>query len=54
VTVQPGHGTADVTLTGPAARVLLALLRRLPLSDPSVEVLGDASLLEQWLAQTPF
>jgi uncharacterized protein (TIGR03083 family) len=54
VTVQPGHGTADVTLAGPAARVLLVLVRRLPPSDPSVEVLGDASVLEQWLAQTPF
>jgi uncharacterized protein (TIGR03083 family) len=54
VTVQPGHGKADVALTGPAARILLVLVRRLPPSDPSVKVLGDASLLERWLAQTPF
>ncbi len=54
VTVQPGHGSADVALTGPAERVLLVLVRRLPPDDPSVRVLGDASLLERWLARTPF
>jgi uncharacterized protein (TIGR03083 family) len=54
VTVEPGHGKGDVALTGPAARLLLVLLRRLPPSDPAVEVFGDAGLLERWLAATPF
>ena len=54
VTVQAGHGKGDVALTGPAGPVLLVLVRRLPPDDPAVTVLGDAGLLTQWLAQTPF
>jgi uncharacterized protein (TIGR03083 family) len=54
VTVAAGHAKGDVALTGPAARLLLVLLRRLPADDPSIEVFGDADLLAQWLAQTAF
>jgi uncharacterized protein (TIGR03083 family) len=54
VTVEPRHGKGDAALTGPAARVLLVLLRRLPASDPAVEIFGDRDLLERWLAQTDF
>jgi uncharacterized protein (TIGR03083 family) len=54
VTVQPGHGKGDVALTGPAARLLLVLVRRLPPDDPSVTVFGDAALLARWLERTPF
>ena len=54
VTVQPGHGKGDVVVRGPAGRVLLVLLRRVPPDDPQVEVLGDAALLTGWLAGTPF
>jgi uncharacterized protein (TIGR03083 family) len=54
VTVQAGHDKADAALSGPAARLLLVLVRRLPLSDPAVTVFGDQSLIERWLAQTPF
>jgi uncharacterized protein (TIGR03083 family) len=54
VTVQPGHGKGDVALRGPAGRVLLVLLRRVPPDDPEVAVLGDAALLTGWLAATPF
>jgi uncharacterized protein (TIGR03083 family) len=54
VTVQLGHGKGDVTVRGPAGRLLLVLLRRLPPDDPQVEVLGDAALLTGWLAGTPF
>jgi uncharacterized protein (TIGR03083 family) len=54
VTVQPGHGKGDVTLRGPAGRLLLVLLRRLPPDDPGVAVLGDPALLRGWLAATPF
>ena len=54
VTVEPGHGKGDVAVRGPAGRLLLVLLRRVPPDDPQVEVLGDASLLTGWLAGTPF
>jgi uncharacterized protein (TIGR03083 family) len=54
VSVEPGHGKGDVVVRGPAGRVLLVLLRRLPPDDPQVEVLGDAALLTGWLAGTPF
>jgi uncharacterized protein (TIGR03083 family) len=54
LTVEPGHGKGDVVVRGPAGRVLLVLLRRVPPDDPQVEVLGDAALLTGWLAGTPF
>jgi uncharacterized protein (TIGR03083 family) len=54
VTVEPGHGKGDVALRGPAGRLLLVLLRRVPQDDPQVEVLGDPALLTRWLAGTPF
>jgi uncharacterized protein (TIGR03083 family) len=54
VKVQPGHGKGDVALRGPASRLLLVLLRRLPPDDPQVQVLGDPALLTGWLAGTPF
>ena len=54
VTVQPGHGKGDVALRGPAGRLLLVLLRRVPPDDPQVQVLGDPALLTSWLAATPF
>ena len=54
ITVQPGHARADVAVRGPAASLLLVLTRRLPPSDPSVEVLGDQAALTHWLQHTPF
>jgi uncharacterized protein (TIGR03083 family) len=54
VTVQPGHGKGDVALRGPASRLLLVLVRRVPPDDPQVQVLGDPALLTGWLAATPF
>jgi hypothetical protein len=39
---------------GPAALLLLVLLRRLPASQPGVAVLGDQALLAHWLRHTPF
>lgn len=54
VAVERGHGKSDAALSGPAAQLLFVLLRRLPPGDASVEVFGDAGLLEHWLAQTPF
>jgi len=54
VTVAAGHGKGDLALRGPASAILLVLLRRLPPRDPAVEVIGDRSLLDAWLAATPF
>ena len=54
ITVQHGHGKADVAVRGPAASLLLVLTRRLPPSDPAIEVLGERALLDHWLQDTPF
>ena len=54
VAVETGHGKGDMALRGPASDMLLVLLRRLPPDDPAVQVLGDRSLLDGWLAGTPF
>jgi uncharacterized protein (TIGR03083 family) len=49
-----GHGKADVAVRGPASALLLLLTRRIPATDPVVEVFGDRGLLDAWLAATPF
>jgi hypothetical protein len=54
VTVERGHAKGDVVLRGPAGRLWLVLVRRLPPDDPQVQVLGDPALLTAWLAATPF
>jgi uncharacterized protein (TIGR03083 family) len=54
ITMERGHAKGDVALRGPAARILLVLVRRLPPDDPSVEVLGDPAALSRWLEHTPF
>ncbi|HEY2551261.1 MAG TPA: maleylpyruvate isomerase family mycothiol-dependent enzyme [Streptosporangiaceae bacterium] len=54
ITVEPGHGRGDAALTGPAARLQLALVRRLPLTDDQLTVFGDDALLTAWLANTPY
>ncbi len=54
VHVLPEAGRADVTLAGPAADVLLVLMRRIPVTSGSVRVTGDAALLDRWLALTAF
>ena len=54
VTVARGHGKADVAVRGPAASLLLILTRRLPPSDPAIEILGEQELLTHWLQHTPF
>jgi uncharacterized protein (TIGR03083 family) len=54
VTVQHGHGKADVAVRGPAASLLLVLTRRLPPSHPAIEILGQQALLTHWLQHTPF
>jgi uncharacterized protein (TIGR03083 family) len=54
IAVQAGHAKADVAVRGPAAKLLLVLLRRLPPTEPGVQVLGDQELLGYWLDNTPF
>lgn len=54
IEVRAGHAKADVALAGPAAVVLLVLMRRLPPGDPRVAVHGDAALLDSWLERTAF
>jgi uncharacterized protein (TIGR03083 family) len=54
IIVRHGHGHADVAVRGPAADLLLVLTRRLPPSTPGVEILGEQTLLTQWLQNTPF
>jgi MDMPI C-terminal domain len=45
---------ADAALTGPAASLLLVLMRRRPVSDPAVTVYGDSAVVDGWLASTAF
>lgn len=52
--VPSADGDADATVTGPADRLLLVLVRRLPPGSQAITVSGDAGLLTGWLAGTPF
>ena len=52
--VEPGHGEGDAALAGPAASLLLVLMRRRPVSDPAVTVYGDSAVVDAWLASTAF
>jgi uncharacterized protein (TIGR03083 family) len=54
ITLEPGHGKADVAVRGQAVSLLLVLTRRLPPGHPDVEVYGDKDLLKHWLEHTPF
>lgn len=54
-TWQPATRQADVTVTGPARSLLLALTRRLPLTGPeatTISVDGDTDLAQHWLDST--
>ena len=46
-------GNADLTLSGPATDLLLALLRRRPAEDTGISMQGDIRLWRSWLALTP-
>ena len=52
--VEPGHGKGDAALTGPAASLLLVLMRRRPVPDSAVTVFGDSAVVDGWLASTAF
>lgn len=44
---------ADVSLTGPATDLLLALVRRKPVEDTGIRLAGNAELWREWLGSTP-
>jgi uncharacterized protein (TIGR03083 family) len=44
---------ADLTVSGPATDLLLALLRRRPAEDTGISLQGDTALWRSWLALTP-
>lgn len=48
------HARGDVAVRGPATELLLALVRRRPVSDGGVEVFGDKAVWDDWLERTPF
>jgi uncharacterized protein (TIGR03083 family) len=48
------HGKGDVALRGPATDLLLAVVRRHPAADGSLEMFGDPAVWDGWLERTPF
>ncbi|WP_326662713.1 maleylpyruvate isomerase family mycothiol-dependent enzyme [Streptomyces sp. NBC_00385] len=53
-TWRRAHGKATVALRGPLTDLMLVFNRRLAPDDDRVEVLGDADLLDFWLARSSF
>jgi uncharacterized protein (TIGR03083 family) len=51
---EPGHMKGDVAVRGAVVDLLLVLMRRVPPSEAPITVLGDASVLDHWLAHTRF
>ena len=52
---RPHHGTADVTVHGPAKSLLLVMTRRIPLTGEHVDhvtIDGDVDLARHWLQHT--
>lgn len=54
VSWRHGHAKADVAVRGPASDLLLALLGRIGLDDPRLEILGDRTLIEHWVRHVRF
>jgi uncharacterized protein (TIGR03083 family) len=48
-----GHSKGDCAVRGPARSLLLLLWGRLDDDDSSLEILGDATLLDRWFALDP-
>jgi uncharacterized protein (TIGR03083 family) len=48
------HGKGDVALRGPARDLLLAIVRRRPVTELGIEVFGDSAVWDTWLERTPF
>jgi uncharacterized protein (TIGR03083 family) len=50
VVLERTHTKADLTVSGPAAELLLVLSRRRPLTEaPGLELQGDRALLDHWI-----
>jgi uncharacterized protein (TIGR03083 family) len=48
------HGKGDVALRGPARDLLLAIVRRRPVTELEIDVFGDGAVWDTWLERTPF
>lgn len=53
-TWRRAHDKATVAVRGPLADVLRVFYRRLPTDTPTVEILGDAGVLDRWLSTATF
>ncbi|MFN2478494.1 MAG: maleylpyruvate isomerase family mycothiol-dependent enzyme [Pseudonocardiaceae bacterium] len=51
---EHGHAQGDVAVRGPVVYLLLVLMRRVSPSEAPIDVLGDAAVMEHWLAHTKF
>lgn len=54
ITWEPGHAKGTAAVRGPAALLYLALLRRVPLTDPRLSVFGEEKAVAGFLDATPF
>jgi uncharacterized protein (TIGR03083 family) len=54
ITWSHGHDKGEVALRGSATDLLLAVVRRVPVGDTDIAVLGDAAIWQHWLDHTPF
>lgn len=54
IAVDRDHGKATAALRGPARDLLLAIVRRGEASELGLEMFGDQSVWNTWLARTPF
>jgi uncharacterized protein (TIGR03083 family) len=54
ITWSHEHQKGAVALRGGAADLLLAILRRIPVADTDIEILGDDAVWQRWLDQTPY
>jgi uncharacterized protein (TIGR03083 family) len=51
---EHGHAKATAALRGPARDLLLAIVRRGNAAELGVQIFGDESVWDTWLARTPF
>lgn len=51
---EHGHAKGDVAVRGAVVDLLLVLMRRVPPADATIQVLGDSTVLDHWLARTAF
>ncbi|GFG73578.1 maleylpyruvate isomerase family mycothiol-dependent enzyme [Mycobacterium botniense] len=48
------HGKGTAALRGSATELLLALSRRIPVTETAITVFGDTTVWQNWLDHTPF